>query len=178
MIMRKTSFYMGEDQLHCTTYSAAAVDKIEDKASYLIRRAYETWKNLSCSAAPRECGFEPLELIRGDEPGRISRVDTTVPPHSYSIQRIGPGEPVAFDLDLGNPFHRHGLFMEILECKETQKPIFQEIRVSIDGRERHKLRLLLPFGQDDGTIGAIYAMCCLVSATTRRTIDFADILLR
>lgn len=176
MIEQKTSFYIGEDHLHCTTYSVAAVDKLENKSCYMIRRVYGAWKTLSYTGVPQECDFKPMELIRDDEPGRISRIDTTVPPHAISIHRIGPGDPAVINLDLGNPFHRHGLFMEILECKETQKPIFQEIRVSIGGRERHKLRLLLPFGQNRSTIGAIYATCCLVNTEARKVVDFADIL--
>lgn len=176
MIEQKTSFYIGDDHMHCTTYSVAAVDKLENKSYYMIRRFYGAWKALANSGIPKECGFKPMELIRGDEPGRISRIDTTVPPHAISIHRIGPGDPAVYNLDLENPFHRHGLFMEILECKETQKPIFQEIRVSVGGREQHKLRLLLPFGRNDNTIGAIYATCCLVRATAQKTIDFAEIL--
>lgn len=170
---RTASFYIGEDQWHCTTYSVADIGMIESASSYLIRRAYDAWKKLSARDIPREGDFDPAKLLRSGEPGRVSRIDTTVALQRYKIHRIGPGEPIVTDLDLENPFHRHGVLMEVLECKETRRPIYQEVHVTIGGKETHKRRLLLPFADEDGNVVAVVTACCLITSRARQAIDIA-----
>lgn len=172
---RTASFYIGEDRWHCTTYPVSEIRKIERKSEYLIRRAYGAWAELRKKEPPLLDRFDPEAILRKDEAGRISRIDTEEDPQQYKILRIGPGNPVVRYIDLENPFHRHGILMEILECKETRQPLYQEIKVSIGGKEEHKLRLLLPFSDNDGNVIAVYTACCRVTSAARKAVDFAAI---
>lgn len=169
---RTASFYIGEDQWHCTTYPISEIDNIKCKSQSLIRRAYGTWMNLRDRGIPSLNGFNPGTILREDESGRISRIDTGEDPQQYKLLRIGPGEPAVHQLDLGNPFHRHGVIMEILECKETRRPIFQELKIRIGKKEENKRRLLLPFANTEGHVVAVYTVCCLRSSAPRRAVDF------
>lgn len=172
---RTASFYIGEDQWHCTTYPVSEISKIECKSENLIRWAYGAWTGLCEKDLPLLDRFNPEKILRKVETGRISRIDTEEDPQQYKILRIGPGRPIVRYLDFENPFHRNGILMEILECKETRRPMFQEIKVTISGKEEHKLRLLLPFADKDGNVAAVFTACCLIDSAARKPVDFATI---
>lgn len=173
---RTASFYIGEDQWHCTTYPISEISKIECKSEDLICRAYGAWAGLCGEELPLLEQFDPAAILRKNEAGRISRIDTTEDPQHYKVVTIGPGDPAIRRLNLENPFHRHGVLMEILECKETRQPIYQEVKVSIRGKDDHKLRLLLPFANNDGSVAAIFTACCPVTSDARKAVNFASIL--
>lgn len=173
---RTASFYIGDDQWHCTTYPVSEVTKITRKTEFLICRTYDAWKGLQDGKLPLLAGFDPKKILRKEESGRISRIDTEDEPKQFKVLRIGCGEPVVHPLAIENPFHRHGVIMEILECKETRQPLFQEVRITIGGKETHKRRLLLPFANEDGNVAAVISVCCLINAEARRIVDFAAML--
>lgn len=173
---RTASFYIGEDQWHCTTYAISEIGKIESKSQYLIRRAYDAWAALCENGLPQVGRFDPTALLHADEAGRISRIDTGKEPSQFELLTVGPGERHARPLNPENPFHRHGVLMEVLECKETRQPIFQEVKLTIDGKERHKLRLLLPFADDAGDVATVYTACCLITGTVKKPVDFTAII--
>lgn len=173
---RTASFYIGDDQWHCTTYPVSEVTKITRKTEFLIRRAFDAWKGSQDGKLPLLAGFDPKKILRKEESGRISHIDTEDEPKQFKLLRLGIGETVVRPLAITNPFHRHGVIMEILECKETQQPIFQEVRITIGGKETHKRRLLLPFANEHGNVAAVISVCCLVTAEARRSIDFAAML--
>jgi len=173
---RTASFYIGEDQWHCTTYPVSEIAKIECQSSYLIRRCYDMWRRLNNGDLPLISRFDPAELLPTNEGGRISFVDTREELSRYELRQFSPKAGTTKFLNPENPFHRHGVLMEILECKETAQPLFQEVWTNINGKEPHKLRLFLPFSDGRGTAATIIVVCCLIPEGARQIADIATII--
>lgn len=176
MKARTASFYIGDDQWHCTNYTIESLDDVESETGALIRDAYRAWMAAGSGNVPDRAHFSDDAFIQSDEHVLVSRVEFASGLKDFRLFKSSPAGPTITTLNMDDPIERRGLVMEILECSETRLPMYQEVRTTVRRKDEHYWRLLLPVANDENEIVCVYIVHQFVSESEPRRVDFAAML--
>lgn len=176
MKARTASFYIGDDQWHCTSYTIESLDDVESETETLFRNAYRAWMAAGSGEVPDRSQFTDDTFAQGDEHVLVSRVEFASQLQDFRMFKTSPAGPTITKINMDDPIERRGLVMEILECSETRLPMYQEVRTTVRRKDEHYWRLLLPVANDENEVVCVYIVHRFVSEAAPQRVDFAAML--
>jgi hypothetical protein len=173
------SIKSGDDEWYCNSYSPDLIAKHERSGPTVIYKAYRHWCERCHDDIPVDSRFDPDSFLSGREQGQLLQVETKrANPQNYLIvsRTVAAQTTVHCSLqNLLNPLHRRILQFDLLECKETRRPLYQGINQLLDGVEATYRRILLPVKDVDGKVTKVYSVYHLIESYDRIPLDLESI---
>lgn len=173
---RTASFYVGDDQWHCTNYPIENIYEFETESGTLIPKAYRAWMAAGEGNLPDNAHFTDDAFVQSGDAIFVSRAEPARELREFRLFETGPAGPTETTINLDDPIKRRGLLMEILECIETRLPMYQEVRTTVRRKDEHYWRLLLPVVDDEGVIASIYIVHRPIKGDAHQRVEFATML--
>lgn len=173
------SIKSGDDEWYCNSYSPELIAEHERNGPTAIFKAYQHWCERRGRDIPVDRHFNPRSFLGHDELRRLLHVETKrANPKNYLIVSRSAAKQTTVHCTLQNllnPLHRRILQFDLLECKETRKPLYQGINQLFDGIEATYRRVLLPVKDIDGPVTKVYSVYHLIGAYNMTPIDLESI---
>lgn len=173
------SIKSGDDEWYCNSYSPDLIAEHEHNGPSVIYKAYRHWCDRRLGDIPVDCHFDPDSFLSGRELSQLLQVETKrANPKNYLIvsRAVAAQTTVHCSLKgLLNPLHRRILQFDLLECKETRRPLYQGINQLFDGVEASYRRVLLPVKDENSTVTKVYSVYHLIGSHDRMPLDLESI---
>ena len=162
------SIKAGNDEWYCDSYSADLIPIRERRGPTVIFKTFKHWCEQSGGDIPIDRHYDPKGILEPCEWKQLLHVETERPnPKNYLIVSPGtePRNSVPHTLKLfANPLHQRILQFDLLECKETRRPLYQGINQNLDGVESTYRRVLLPVRNEEGKVTKVYSVYHLIES--------------
>lgn len=173
------SIKSGNDEWYCNSYSPDLIADRESCGPTVIFKAYQHWCEQRDGDIPIDRQYSPHNFLNRDEQRQLLHVETKrANPQNYLIvsRSAATQSTVHCTLqNLLNPLHRRILQFDLLECKETRKPLYQGINQIFDGVEASYRRVLLPVKEVDGRVAKVYSVYHLIGSYNLTPFDLESI---
>ncbi len=173
------SIKCGDDEWYCSSYSPNFIVDREGGGPTVIYKAYQHWREHQHDDIPIDREFIPHRFLDRDEQRQLLHVETKrANPQNYLIVSRRAAEQTTVHCTLQsllNPLHRRILQFDLLECKETRKPLYQGINQIFDGTEVSYRRILLPVRDIAGPVTKVYSVYHLIGSYSTTPFDLESI---
>lgn len=173
------SIKSGDDEWYCNSYSPELIADRERRGPTVIYKAYRHWREHWDGDIPIDQEFNPNRFLDLDEQRQLLHVETKrANPQNYLIVSRSAATQTTVHCTLQsllNPLHRRILQFDLLECKETRKPLYQGINQIFDGIEASYRRVLLPVKDIDGPVTKVYSVYHLIGTYNVTPFDLESI---
>lgn len=173
------SIKSGEDEWYCNSYSPDLIADRESRGPTVIYKAYQHWREHRDGDIPIDREFNPKRFLDRDEQRQLLHVETKrANPQNYLIVSRSAATQTTVHCTLQsllNPLHRRILQFDLLECKETRKPLYQGINQIFDGIEASYRRILLPVRDIAGPVTKVYSVYHLIGTYNMTPFDLESI---
>ncbi len=173
------SIKSGDDEWYCSSYSPDLIAEHECAGPTVIFKAYRHWREQRDGDIPIDGRYNPHIFLDQDEQRQLLHVETKrANPQNYLIVSHSAEAQTTVHCALQsllNPLHRRILQFDLLECKETRKPLYQGINQLFDGVEATYRRVLLPVRDINGLVTKVYSVYDLIGSFNMTPLDLESI---